>query len=139
MKDYVKPVLVGNDEIFEGVYAASGSVAGANCYTVTTYIHQTPQEGRGDYRIQVNGKHAASDNHHSGKQVLTLSFNLPVEYQSSNGKLTSGDGTSKIEIEYGYHNNATDNIGLGDVVVKADAGLAVTGAVLSCNYDCGQH
>ena len=42
-------------------------------------------------------------------------------------------------ISYGYHNNAQDNVGLGDVVVQADSGLAITGAQLSCNYDCGQH
>lgn len=139
MESYAKPILIDNDESFEGVYAASGAVAGADCYTVTAYIHQTPETGRGDYRIQVDGKHAATDSHHSGVQVLTLSFNQPVEYSESQGTLVSGSGTAVINIQYSYHNNAVDNIGLGDVVVKSDQGLAVTGAVLSCNYDCGQH
>lgn len=134
MKNYVKPVVLDNEEVFEGVYAASG-----NCYTVTTSIHQDPQEGRIDYRIQVNGTHAADDGHHGGEQVLTLSFNMPVTYVSSNGTLVSGDGTSSIQIKYNYHNNAYDNIGLGDVVVSSSDGLGITGAVLSCNYDCGQH
>lgn len=47
MTDYKKPVVVGCDDVAEGVYAASG------CYTVTTNIHQRPEFGRGDYRIQV--------------------------------------------------------------------------------------
>lgn len=134
MKDYVKPVVLVNEELAEGVYAASGS----DCYTVTANIHQRPETGRGDYRIQVDATHAAADSHHSGKQVLILSFNQAVEYSSSNGKLVSGSGTC-ISIEYEYHSNANGNIGLGDVVVKSDAGLAVTGAILTCNHDCGQH
>lgn len=134
MKNYVKPVVLDNEEVFEGVYAASG-----DCYTVTTSMHQEPQEGRIDYRIQVNGTHNAADDHHSGEQVLTLSFNMPVSYVSSNGSLIAGDGTSSIQIRYSYHNNGVDNIGLGDVVVSSSDGLGITGAVLSCNYDCGQH
>lgn len=139
MKDYVKPVLVNNEDAFEGVYAGSGTIAGSDCYTVTARIHQQPETGRGDFRIQVDGRHAAGDNHHSGEQVLTLSFNQPVDYSWSNGTLVSGSGTSSISIKYNYHNNAYDNIGLGDVIVVSNAGLVVTGAVLTCNYDCGQH
>lgn len=135
MKEYNRPVVIANEDLAEGVYAASGS----ECYTVTAYIHQRPQFGRGDYRIQVNGRHDAADGHHSGAQVLTLSFNLPVTFVSANGTLTGGDGTSSVSISYSYHNNGTDNIGLGEVVVQADEGLEVTGAVISCNYDCGQH
>ena len=136
---YEKPIVIANEELSEGIYAASGDVIGDNCYTVSAYIHQTPEIGRGDYRIQVNGVHAASNGHHSGEQVLTLTFNQPVEYSSSNGTLVNGSGTSSINIKYNYHNNGNDNIGLGDVVVTSDDGLAITGAMLSCNYNCGQH
>ena len=137
MKNYVKPVVLDNEEIFEGVYAASGD--DNDCYTVTAYIHQRPETGRGDYRVQVNGKHAAANGHHSGEQVLFLYFNQPVTYKSSNGTLVSGDGTSTISIKYNYHNNASDNIGLGDVVVESDSGLTDPSAMLTCNFDCGQH
>lgn len=136
MKDYVKPMVINSEEVAESVYMASG---GSDCYTVNAYIHQAPQEGRGDYRIQVNAAHAAGDGHHSGKQTLTISFNKPVVYSSSNGTLNSGDGTTTLEIKFNYHSNGNDNIGLGEIVVKADAGLAITGASLSCNYDCSQH
>ena len=130
---YVKPIVIQNEELAEGVYAASG------CYTVSGVIHQRPEVGRGDYRIQINGVHAASDGHHSGEQVLTITFNYPVAYKSSNGTLAGGDGTNVISIKYNYHNNGQDNVGLGDVVVEADAGLAVILCSLSCNHDCGQH
>lgn len=137
MDNYERPAVLANEEIAEGVYASSGD--DIDCYSVSAYIHQKPETGRGDYRIQVNGVHAAGDNHHSGKQTLVLSFNQPVTYGSSNGDLAGGDGSSSLTIDYEYHNNAYDNIGLGDVCVTADEGLAVTGAALYCNHDCGQH
>ena len=62
MRNYMKPVVIVNSEVSEGVYAASGSAD--ECYTVTAYIHQRPQMGRGDYRIQVNGRHEAAGTYH---------------------------------------------------------------------------
>ncbi|OLA83868.1 MAG: hypothetical protein BHW44_10295 [Roseburia sp. 40_7] len=133
MKNYEKPIVKLEEEKAEGVYMASGDSidgnnSGSGCYTVSAYIHQTPEIGREDYRIQVNAHHSAS--HNCNGQILTLNFNQPVTYQSSGGSLQSGDGTSSIKIKYGYWNNRTDNIGLGDVVVKSNPGLAVTGAVM---------
>lgn len=134
MKNYVKPVVLANEELAEGVYAASG-----DCYTVTGYIHQVPEEGRNNYVAQFNGVHAAADGHHSGAQTLIITFNQPVKYVQSAGTLAGGDGTNVLSINYNYHNNANDNIGLGDVYVEAGEGLAILGAVLTCNHDCGQH
>lgn len=139
MKNYEKPVALANSELAEGVFMASGAGAGDDCYTVTARIHQTPEKGRGDFRIQVNAVHAAGDGHHSGAQTLVLSFNQPVTYKGSNGALAGGDGTASIRINYAYHNNGNDNIGLGDVIVEANAGLSVTGAEVICNHNCGQH
>lgn len=141
MTNYEKPVILANEDVAEGVYAASGAMSGGgeDCYTVTVSIHQTPETGREDFRFQVDAVHAAGDGHHSGKQILVLSFNQPVTYVSSNGILSDGDGTGCISIDYSYHNNGDDRIGLGDVVVQAEPGVAVTAAQLICNHDCGQH
>lgn len=135
MNNYEKPIVLANNELSEGVFAASG---GSECYTVSSYIHQTPQVGRGDYRIQLNATHAADDKHHSGQQILTISFNQPVEYSSSNGTALVRAGT-ELKIQFNYHSNASDNIGLGELVVISDPGLAITDCVLECNYNCGQH
>ena len=108
MTNYESPVILRTEELAEGVYLASG------CYTASAYIHQTPQSGSGEYRIQVNGQHSAD--HTKEAQTLTISFSL----------LVSGSGTNTLVINYNYHQNPTDNIGLGDLVVQADAGLAVT-------------
>ena len=120
MKNYTKPIVIANEELAEGVYANSGD----GCYTASAYIHQSPETGRGDYRIQVNGVHNAD--HTKETQWLYITFNMPVTYKSSNGALEAGDGTNTLVIKYNYHQNPTDNIGLGDLVVEAEAGLAIT-------------
>ena len=125
MREYKKPVVTVDNELAEGVYAASG----AGCYTATAKIHQTPQIGRGDYRIQVNGKHSAD--HTKEAQVLTISFNQNVTYVSGGEGLISGNGTSILKVKLSYHQNPNDNIGFGDLVVTADAGLAITGVSIT--------
>lgn len=119
MKTYSKPIVTVDTGLAEGVYAASG------CYTAIAYIHQTPQTGRGDYRIQVNGKHHA--NHTKEAQTLTISFNQNVTYVSGGAGLISGNGTPTLKVKLSYHQNPTDNIGFGDLVVTSDTGLAITG------------
>lgn len=103
------------------MYAASGT----GCYTVTAKIHQTPQIGRGDYRIQVDGQHHAD--HTKEAQTLTISFNQPVTYSSSSGTLAGAATGTTLTINYTYHQNPNDNIGLGDLVVVSDPGLSITG------------
>ena len=120
MRNYERPIVLTNHELAEGVYAASG-----DCYTTTANIHQSPETGRGDYRIQVDAHHDA-DHNSANNQCLHIVFNQSVVYKSSNGTLESGDGTNTIAIGYGYWNNHVDNIGLGDVVVESDPGLAIT-------------
>ena len=100
MKTYSKPVVTIDIGLAEGVYAASG------CYTASAYIHQTPQTGRGDYRIQVN-------------------------YVSGGAGLISGNGTLILTIKLSYHQNPNDNIGFGDLVVTSDPGLAITGVSIT--------
>lgn len=128
-KAYEKPMALANDGLAESVYMASGAT-GSDCYTAEAYIHQYPVNGDRTYRLQVNGKHNTT--HTSDKQELVVSFNMPVEYVSSGGSLLSGNNTSTLHIGYTYWNNPTDNIGLGDLCIKADDGLVVTGCFILC-------
>lgn len=124
MMNYEKPILVKTEQMSEGVYLASG------CYTVNANIMQKPETGRGEYRIQLNGKHASD--HTKEEQWLTISFNQNVDNaRPSNGTLLSGNGTNTLMIHYTYHQNPNDNIGLGDLIVEADEGLAITSTVLT--------
>ena len=128
MKQYSKPVVSVDNGMAEGVYAASG----AGCYSASAYIHQTPQTGRGDYRIQGDGDHHAD--HTKTAQILTISFNQPVTYKYCNGNgasLASGNGSTTLVINLGYYQNPTDHIGIGDFVVESESGLAITGVSIT--------
>lgn len=125
MKNYTKPVVTVNDNISEGVYMASG----VGCYTASAEIKQTPGTGRGDYRIQVDGKHDAD--HTKEAQTLTITFNQVVTYVSGGAGLIDGNGTTMLKVSLSYHQNPTDNIGLGDLIVTSDAGLSITGVSIT--------
>lgn len=125
MEKYSKPMVIVDQGLAEGVYAASG----AGCYKASADIHQKPDIGRGDYRIQVNGKHDAD--HTREAQVLTISFNQNVTYVSGGAGVIDGNGTPTLRVKLGYHQNPSDNIGLGDLVVTSDAGLAITGVSIT--------
>lgn len=114
---YTKPRIILTDDMAEGVYVASG------CYTATANIHQRPETGRGDYRIQINGKHDAD--HANETQWLHITFNNPVVYKGSGGTIEGAESGLTLTVRFNYHQNPTDNIGLGDLIVEADEGLAV--------------
>lgn len=122
------------DDLAEGVYMASGdgNGEGGDCYSTTARIHQEPQTGRGDYRIQVDAHHD-SDHNSNYHQQLEISFNQPVSYVSCNGNgawCSAGDGTNTLFVDLYYWNNHVDNIGFGDLVVTSEPGLAITGVVM---------
>lgn len=126
MSNYKKPVISIDNGLAEGVYAASG------CYTTSSSIHQRPETGRGDYHIQIDGIHHAD--HTKNAQTLKVTFNQPVTYVSCNANgasYLSGNGTNTISISLGYHQNPTDNIGFGDLVVTSESGLEIVSAVIS--------
>ena len=125
MREYAKPIVTVDNGLAEGVYAASG----AGCYTASAKIHQFPETGRGDYRIQVNGQHKAD--HTKEAQVLTISFNQNVTYVSGGAGLISGNGTPTLKVNLSYHQNPNDEIGFGDLVVTAETGLAITGVSIT--------
>lgn len=129
VKTYEKPMALISLTIAEGVYLSSGA-SSSGCYSASAYIHQYPVNGDRTYRIQLNGRH--DTNHTSSKQELVISFTQPVTYVSSGGTLLSGDGTTTLHIGYTYWNNPTDNIGLGDLCVQADDGLAITNCAILC-------
>ncbi len=123
---YNKPLILTNDDMAEGVYAASG------CFTVTWNIHQRPEVGRGDYRIQVNAKHSAS--HTCTEQYLTITFNQTVTFKECGAASIDGSASGTvIRLTRRNFANGNDNIGFGDVVVESDAWLSVISMVMKDN------
>ena len=129
MAKYEKPMVIANDELAEGVFAASG------CYTVTWNKHQVNQEGRTTLRFQINAAHDAS--HTCTEQYLTLNFTMPVTYSGSDGTLTypasSDIETTTIKIKFVKWNNGHDKNGYGDVTVIGDSAADISSASMTDN------
>ena len=142
MKNYSKPIVLLNEELAEGVYAASGSSSA--CYTVDAYIDQVPETGREYYVIKWNANHNAPD-HHGTEQILTVHFNQPASHyvnpwwSDPNDPYYSGDGSTTLQWKFNYHQECFDVPGAAALNVASAPGLAITGVSLSCNYTCGQH
>lgn len=134
MAVYEKPIVILNEDLAEGVYAASGSV----CYFVNADIVQTPELGNDTYCIQLNASHNAM--HHSGRQIIKISFNQAVTYETSGAIEVVGSGSNVLFLTYDYHANNVENMGLGHLYVKSGASLVITNVSCTyCNEDCGIH
>lgn len=142
MKKYERPVVMVNEELAEGVYAASG----ATCYLVDGFGCQKPYSIEGTnmkaWTVHVDGEHN-DPGHHSSYREVTIVFNYPVwvEKYESNTTLISGDGTNTIVVSLNHHNGFVDTIGLSGLVVKVDKSITdlrvVSAKISNCNMTCG--
>ena len=139
MSNYKKPVVLLNEELSEGVYAASGDevsgggLTNSECWTVKARIHQSPETGRGDYRIQVDAYHTNPGHHNSGA-IVTIVFNQSVSVTNAGGGawVKQGQG-STISVEFNIGtSNANESKGWGDLIVTSDAGLEILDVGIQC-------
>ena len=118
MKNYEKPVVLVNEELAEGVYAASG------CYTTTNSKHQVIENGRINYIFQIDAVHDAE--HMRYKQRWTVTFSQIVEsVPQCFGDNITGIGTNVIQFYTYYTQNPTDNIGAGQMTVTTPGDIDV--------------
>ena len=77
MMNYEKPIVLANEDVAEGVYAASGAGVGSDCYTVSAYITQTPEIGNETYCIHMDAVHAA-DQHSTQQDLYYTNLTMPT-------------------------------------------------------------
>ncbi len=90
MKQYVKPMVVANAELAEGVYAASG------CTFADVWFYQT--DGDGTQRGKVAYRHRAHMDHCNTGCTITIYFSAPFTITDSSGYRLEGNGTTGIKI-----------------------------------------
>lgn len=91
MKAYVKPVILVNDELTEGVYAASGA-ASSDCWTVTVTKDQDDAGGYCTFRVAA--QHSNSAQHISSKTVVTVVFDKVITNAEFEGFEASVSGNT---------------------------------------------
>ena len=114
MKNYVSPVIFDNEELAEGVYATG---SGTGCWTVSENSHQSPEEGRLNWRFQLDARHVAD--HDSTAQEFVITFNIPVTFvDCREGDCVSGNNTETLHVKrIHWANGNNESVGLGDLDV----------------------
>ncbi len=102
MKNYEKPVVIANNELAEGVYAASGD---GDCWTITVTPDQEYGGGSlGGKTFRVKCEHIGME-HISLASISTITFNSPVTAAKFENFKVSVNG-NVVTIERENHANA---------------------------------
>lgn len=119
MNTYEKPVIKMNEEVAEGVYAASGS----DCWDVS--VDFTPHADK--VEVQISAYHTNSTEPHKANLSVTIEFNKPINGGSSTILSTGANiGTS----------NPTENKVWNETVHATDGdnqSLSIVDYHWSCN------
>lgn len=142
MKSYEKPIAVVNDEISEGVYAASGAGGGGggsstDCWTVDAV---SVQDWNGSHHVfEIRCAHSTAVKHISSNTEVNLTFSAPLTDAYSEFSC-SFSGTS-VTVNRTLHANAYNS---GDTMTykvwvkaadeAATKGITCTGATITCTH-----
>ncbi len=109
MANYEKPVVISNEDNFEGVYAASGDIIGGGdniCWSGTIY---TTQDWNGAAHVfEVYLEHSKAVTHFSEACTVQLTFNNVVTKAWAEGAghySVSGEGSNTLTVTRTHHAN----------------------------------
>lgn len=123
MKKYVRPMVLANEELAEGVYAASG------CLTASVNLVNTDTSGTANKaRFNVRLDHASDDAHISQKQKVVISFSTAVKVLETGGsEVTGGNNSASVTFVFAsYLQNYTDGRDYTIVVEPVNSGIKAT-------------
>lgn len=134
--NYEKPIIFVNEELSEGVYAASGSIDSSDCWTINPV---SVQDWNGSHHVfEIYCIHSDTVEHISSATTVTLTFDRPVTDAYSEFPCTFSWNTVTITME--LHANAYKS---GDMMAykvwvqcsdEVDTrSVNCTSAVISCN------
>lgn len=132
MKEYVSPIILANEDLSEGVYAASGN---ADCWTVEAY---SVQEYDGSHHVfEVRCVHSDTVEHISSASTVVLAFNYPItdarsEFESSVSGNTVTIVRSLLADAYKSGDTMTYKVWAQAADEASTKALAVEGASISC-------
>ena len=139
MKTYEKPVVIENEDLAEGVFAASGdSGSSSDCWYVTWSSSQDYVDGAHIFRI--NATHSTSVVHISSNVTYTVTFNYPVTnaYAENPDFVCSYSGNTVV-ISRPQHANAYksgDNVNFMFKVSAADEATTKALSINGISYVC---
>lgn len=133
-KNYVKPMILANDELAEGIYLASGD---GDCWTISVSKDQADAgNGASTFRIQAN--HSTNLQHISSKTTMVISFNQTISSAVFEGFSASVSGNTVVLERQLLADSymSGDNFNSMLRVVGEDGNtLQCTGATISCTKE----
>lgn len=133
MKEYVSPIILTNEELSEGVYAASGD---ADCWTIDAY---SVQDFDGTYHVfEVHCVHSDTVEHISSATTVVLTFNYPITNARSEFEDTSISGNTVTVVRtlladsYKSGDNMTYKVWAQASDEATTKALSVSGATITC-------
>ncbi|MCM1056189.1 MAG: hypothetical protein NC517_01060 [Firmicutes bacterium] len=133
MMNYEKPIVLANEDVAEGVYAASGAAeeTSSDCWKVDVTMDQQDAGGYSTYRVKA--KHSDGVTHISSKTVVTVVFNGSVSAAEFEGSAEVSGNTVTLTRE--SHANAYYSGDNYDSLLKIwPKGLAVTSSGIVCTH-----
>lgn len=130
MSTYEKPMVMVNEELAEGVYAASGR--SANCWSISaSTTGNIVGSGR---EVHISGTHT-NPGHHNAAPIVSVSFNQTISGVTSTSGWSCSAGGTTVTVSHNIGtSNGSENWGGNIVVTCTDpATLSVTGVT----WDCG--
>ena len=125
MKKYEKPVVMINEELAEGVYAASG------CWSATGAGTQTSVAARNDWRFTISGVHSASEPH-KANVYITFAFDQDISDASYSGYTKIEVSGKKAVFQLTNYNNGVNKTeNFGGAALNVTTVNAVTSLTLS--------
>lgn len=135
MKTYEKPIAVVNDELSEGVYAASGGASSADCWTIDV---KSVQDWDGYYNVfEVSCKHTKAVKHISASTTVTLTFSNTLAGARSEFPCSFSGNSVTVTRElladaYNSGDSVTYKVWASTGDQATTKALTVTGKTISC-------
>lgn len=115
MNNYYKPEIKLDEDLAEGVYAASGT--DGISYTVNVHPTHTDKHDGPDWRFDVNATRTGTSSA-IGQQVV-ITFSVPVTIVDKNkAESVTGSGTNMLTLIYRAH-KANGEMMLGHITVNS--------------------
>lgn len=122
MNEYMKPTVLLNEDLSEGVYAASGD----NCIQVSSWYDNT--DGTNIHRLVFKLVHSG---HQSYGQTVTATLSTDVTIVETPGDVTGSVSGNVVTLT---RNNQLNDTGITEIWVKFSAATQPT--VLSATATC---
>lgn len=141
MRNYVKPIIVANDEIAESVYMASGDGSmHSDCWTIEGHCCQ---EWNGSAKVyELKATHSTDYVHISGCTVVTATFSAALDPAKSYAEFASQVSGNTMVITRELLGNSYNSGDTYTFKVWASTGdevttnaMSLTNLTISCRHD----